>query len=598
VLCSLCDPIDLQNVQADVHFVNTRSQLIVGGAFLFTLGTFKLCVFNLQALNCDSIRLPISCNVHVPRSKMWKYRFLRNATLHSSLVCSWRSQVRHVWHRWFGRSSDVCLEATRLTIPARPASTCRSDSPIGLWQRLHSFSRSCLLHSCSSRWTGKWSGQGRLLAFALVGVRLSQLLPSDEDHDWQRLRQTMQKMNERNFQHETLKRRLQHVTMSDVNIGRYVDKGCNAAVYEATVDSKLSFAVKLLFNFDIESNAFSIFRQMSKECVPFVGSFGKNLHFVRHNTTKQVSRLHPNIVHIYSVLVDRFPALPDRGRHFETALPTRFNPNGLARDLTMFLLMKQYKTNLNNYLASKSIEPKESLVLFAQLLSGLTFLHDQQIAHRDLKANNLLVDVQSIDRSTTLVIGDFGCSCTPLTIAYPNDQVCKGGNRSLMAPEIVNTQPGRFSCLNYAKSDLWAAGTIAFELFGQQNPFYSYGTSEGLDSATYALNQVPGCEPMPRLAHKLVRQILQPNPDDRPSARLAFTVSVLSVLYDSWYLQVLHKFTSHLKPLECMAFLRKTILTQLIESNNEQDLTLSRLRVQLLSELDVNDWIRGLKHFS
>ena len=38
--------------------------------------------------------------------------------------------------------------------------------------------------------------------------------------------------------------------------------------------------------------------------------------------------------------------------------------------------------------------------------------------------------------------------------------------------QIANAKPGTFSWLNYKKSDLWAVGAIAYEIFNIDNPFY------------------------------------------------------------------------------------------------------------------------------
>ena len=42
-----------------------------------------------------------------------------------------------------------------------------------------------------------------------------------------------------------------------------------------------------------------------------------------------------------------------------------------------------------------------------------------------------------------------------------------------MAPEVKNAEPGIFSSIDYSKADVWSAGSIAYELFGAPNPFYT-----------------------------------------------------------------------------------------------------------------------------
>lgn len=98
-------------------------------------------------------------------------------------------------------------------------------------------------------------------------------------------------------------------------------------------------------------------------------------------------------------------------------------------------------------------------------------------------------------------------------LPYTSYDVDKGGNTALMAPEIINQQPGTFSLLNYAKSDLWAAGTIAYEIFGCVNPFY--GTKDGkLRSGDYKEEELPELpDEVPFVLKKLVENCLRRIPN-------------------------------------------------------------------------------------
>jgi len=52
-----------------------------------------------------------------------------------------------------------------------------------------------------------------------------------------------------------------------------------------------------------------------------------------------------------------------------------------------------------------------------------------------------------------------------LELPFQSEEVCRGGNRALMAPEIICAKPGLYTTLDYRHSDLWAVGAIAYELF-------------------------------------------------------------------------------------------------------------------------------------
>ncbi len=64
--------------------------------------------------------------------------------------------------------------------------------------------------------------------------------------------------------------------------------------------------------------------------------------------------------------------------------------------------------------------------------------------------------------------------------------------------------------MDYTKSDLWACGTIAYEIFGKANPFYL------LKNATYKENELPALgSDIPIIVQRLVENILQRNPNKR-----------------------------------------------------------------------------------
>lgn len=134
------------------------------------------------------------------------------------------------------------------------------------------------------------------------------------------------------------------------------------------------------------------------------------------------------------------------------------------------------------------------------------------IAHRDLKSDNLLLDLTEPD-VPVLVITDFGCCLADkmhgLFLPFTSYDIDRGGNSALMAPEIINQAPGTFSVLNYTKSDVWAAGTIAYELFDGRNPFYQ----KKLRNTDYKEDDLPDLgEDVPVLIKALVRNLLKRNP--------------------------------------------------------------------------------------
>ncbi|KAG8647679.1 serine/threonine-protein kinase ATG1c isoform X2 [Manihot esculenta] len=95
-----------------------------------------------------------------------------------------------------------------------------------------------------------------------------------------------------------------------------------------------------------------------------------------------------------------------------------------------------------------------------QLAAGLQILRDNNLIHRDLKPQNLLLSTN--DSNAVLKIADFGFarSLQPRGLA---ETLC--GSPLYMAPEIMQLQ--KYD----AKADLWSVGAILFQLVTGKTPF-------------------------------------------------------------------------------------------------------------------------------
>jgi len=194
--------------------------------------------------------------------------------------------------------------------------------------------------------------------------------------------------------------------------------------------------------------------------------------------------------------------------------------------------MKRYDNTLREYLWN-DVSMRTRIILFAQLLEAVTHLNRSGIAHRDLKSDNILVDT-SYDSMPLLVLSDFGCCLADkkngLRVPYASHEIDKGGNQALMAPEIINKEPSMFAVLNYTKSDLWACGAIAYEIFGYPNPFYNLSSEDigyelAMTNENYTESMLPELgEEVPFIVRRLVENILQRNPRNRLNCDAAANV--------------------------------------------------------------------------
>lgn len=146
---------------------------------------------------------------------------------------------------------------------------------------------------------------------------------------------------------------------------------------------------------------------------------------------------------------------------------------------------------------------EESVVksLTRQTLEGLAYLHAEGILHRDLKADNILLDLDG-----TCKISDFGISKKSDDI-YGNDVTnSMQGSVFWMAPEVVRAQGQGYS----AKVDIWSLGCVVLEMFAGRRP-WSREEAIGAIFKLGSLNQAP------------------PIPDDVSSTA---SVSGLNFMYD------------------------------------------------------------------
>jgi mitogen-activated protein kinase kinase kinase len=126
---------------------------------------------------------------------------------------------------------------------------------------------------------------------------------------------------------------------------------------------------------------------------------------------------------------------------------------------------------------------EESVVrsLCRQTLEGLVYLHREGILHRDLKADNILLDLDG-----TCKISDFGISKKSDNI-YGNDITnSMQGSVFWMAPEVVRSQGQGYS----AKVDIWSLGCVVLEMFAGKRP-WSREEAIGAIFKLGSLNQAP-----------------------------------------------------------------------------------------------------------
>lgn len=130
--------------------------------------------------------------------------------------------------------------------------------------------------------------------------------------------------------------------------------------------------------------------------------------------------------------------------------------------------------------------------LTTQVLKGLAYLHSKGILHRDMKADNLLLDQDGICK-----ISDFGISRKSKDI-YSNSDMTMRGTVFWMAPEMVDTKQG-YS----AKVDIWSLGCIVLEMFAGKRPW----SNLEVVAAMFKIGKSKSAPPIPEDTLPLISQI-------------------------------------------------------------------------------------------
>ena len=146
---------------------------------------------------------------------------------------------------------------------------------------------------------------------------------------------------------------------------------------------------------------------------------------------------------------------------------------GVHRGWTYLVLERLYGVDLETHLIGvrgpKRLDQDEALPILTALASVLSIVHTAGMAHRDLKPGNVMLCAEN-----RVVLLDFGITI-PLVEA---GHLPRSGTPRYLAPEVIRSavEPERAHLV-----DVYAFGSLAFEMFAGRTPFVSDAVVEMLE---------------------------------------------------------------------------------------------------------------------
>ncbi|CAD8049944.1 unnamed protein product [Paramecium sonneborni] len=169
----------------------------------------------------------------------------------------------------------------------------------------------------------------------------------------------------------------------------------------------------------------------------------------------------------------------------------------------------------------KKLNEQDAKYYFVEICIGMAYLHSQNIVYRDIKPENILLDLQG-----HLMLSDFGLSKPDMAAEDFAYSFC--GSPEYMAPEML-MKTGH----NYLV-DCYCLGALLYELISGLPPYYSHNTQEIYNSILTENIQFPDYVQISDELKDLIISLLQKDPTER----LGQKDGIIEILTHPWFADV------------------------------------------------------------
>ena len=187
----------------------------------------------------------------------------------------------------------------------------------------------------------------------------------------------------------------------------------------------------------------------------------------------------------------------------------------------IFIVMEYIKGNeLFQYIVLKrKLEEEEACYFFLQIINCIDYLHKLKITHRDLKAENIIIE----QNKKEIKLIDFGLSNT-----YENGQLLSTacGSPIYAAPEMLEGKLYKGSTV-----DIWSAGVILYYMLCGNFPFEDVSNDNLYRKIIKGKFDIP--KSISKDAKDLINKILVVNPNKR--------INIKDIKKHPWVLNYLEK---------------------------------------------------------